>query len=90
MEERNPQDFKKLIIVFAVGVPILGIELFRALFSSSGSSPHKDIIDLSPPLTIEQKIDTNPHLSWFEKSFCRGYKKSSFCKYFGENIHPKH
>lgn len=91
MEERSPQDFKKLIIVFAVGIPLLGIELFRMLFSSGPEAgPQKNIIEATTPLTIEQRIDTNPKLSWFEKNFCRGYKRSSFCKYFGETVHPKH
>lgn len=89
MDERNPQDLKKLILVFVVGVPILAIEFFRAILPSDDAAPRKQIITQETLAPASVRVDSNPNISWFEKHFCMGYKTTGFCKFFGSKEHPR-
>lgn len=75
-------------VIVGAGAVLLVLNLLNpaALFSKKKSE--QQVSETSQPAQVSQVSSAqNPHLSWFDKFFCRGRSASSFCS--NAVLHPK-
>lgn len=65
---------------------VAGVCMFLSLISSLKSKPIDNGIS-DPALAMPAgPLYKNPEMKWYERAFCRGFQRSSFCSY--RFLHP--
>ena len=68
-------------------IGIAGVFMALSLISSFKSKPVDNGIDtVAQQQVAEGPLYSNPNMTWYERAFCRGFQRASFCSY--RFLHP--